>query len=246
MKFILGIRAVVFWFFFCLTMLFYGVVLFIAIPFSSQETRYRIVKGWCRVAINLMRDICGVRYELIGMDNVPSQGPVILLSKHQSGWETLAFFALVPRRLSYIYKRELHRLPVFGWGLASLGMFSVDRAEGRNAFEMLKREVPKFFAKGWALILFPEGTRTKPGATVKYKSGGARLAIDTQAPVIPVALNSGECWPKHSFLFYPGVVKVVFGAPISPEGKTPHQLNAEVQAAIEGEMKNISPKYYPN
>ena len=96
------------------------------------------------MVIGLMRTICGVRYEITGMDKVPATGPVILLSKHQSGWETLAFFALVPRRLSYIYKRELHRLPIFGWGLASLGMFSVDRSEGRTAFERMKREVPEF------------------------------------------------------------------------------------------------------
>ena len=116
------------------------------------------------MVIGLMRTICGVRYEITGMDKVPATGPVILLSKHQSGWETLAFFALVPRRLSYIYKRELHRLPIFGWGLASLGMFSVDRSEGRTAFERMKREVPEFFAHGWALVLFR--LNIKPAAFV--------------------------------------------------------------------------------
>ena len=103
----------------------------------------------------------------------------------------------------------------------------------------MKREVPEFFAHGWALVLFPEGTRTAPGASVKYKTGGVRLAIATNAPIVPIALNSGECWPKHSFLLYPGVIKVVFGDPISPEGKTPHELNEEVRSAIEGEMKLI-------
>lgn len=244
MKIVLWLRAIVFWLLFCLSMLCFGLVLFASIPFTSKETRYSIVKGWCRTAIDLMRIICGVRYQITGMENVPTQGPVILLSKHQSAWETLAFFALVPRRLSYIYKRELHRLPVFGWGLASLGMFSVNRADGRSAFAEMKREVPKFFANGWALILFPEGTRTAPGTVVKYKTGGARIAIDTGAPIIPIALNSGECWPKHSFLLYPGEIKVVFGRPISPAGKTAHELNEEVQNEIEGEMKNISPQFY--
>lgn len=244
MKLMLWLRALIFWFLFCITIICYGIVLFVCIPFTSKEGRYAIVKKWCRMVIGLMRTICGVRYEITGMDKVPATGPVILLSKHQSGWETLAFFALVPRRLNYIYKRELHRLPIFGWGLASLGMFSVDRSEGRTAFERMKREVPEFFAHGWALVLFPEGTRTAPGASVKYKTGGVRLAIATNAPIVPIALNSGECWPKHSFLLYPGVIKVVFGDPISPEGKTPHELNEEVRSAIEGEMKLISPKYY--
>ena len=229
MKLMLWLRALIFWFLFCITIICYGIVLFVCIPFTSKEGRYAIVKKWCRAVVGLMRTICGVRYEITGMDNVPASGPVILLSKHQSGWETLAFFALVPRRLSYIYKRELHRLPIFGWGLASLGMFSVDRSEGRTAFERMKREVPDFFAHGWALVLFPEGTRTAPGASVKYKTGGVRLAIATNAPIVPIALNSGECWPKHSFLLYPGTIKVVFGDPISPEGKTPHELNEEVR-----------------
>lgn len=200
MKLMLWLRALIFWFLFCITIICYGIVLFVCIPFTSKEGRYAIVKKWCRMVIGLMRTICGVRYEITGMDKVPAIGSVILLSKHQSGWETLAFFALVPRRLSYIYKRELHRLPIFGWGLASLGMFSVDRSEGRTAFERMKREVPEFFAHGWALVLFPEGTRTAPGASVKYKTGGVRLAIATNAPIVPIALNSGECWPE-AFVF---------------------------------------------
>ena len=103
----LWLRALIFWFLFCITIICYGIVLFVCIPFTSKEGRYAIVKKWCRMVIGLMRTICGVRYEITGMDKVPATGPVILLSKHQSGWETLAFFALVPRRLSYIYKREL-------------------------------------------------------------------------------------------------------------------------------------------
>ena len=102
MKLMLWLRALIFWFLFCITIICYGIVLFVCIPFTSKEGRYAIVKKWCRAVVGLMRTICGVRYEITGMDNVPASGPVILLSKHQSGWETLAFFALVPRRLSYI------------------------------------------------------------------------------------------------------------------------------------------------
>lgn len=144
------------------------------------------------MVIGLMAHDLQVFARNYGLDKVPATGPVILLSKHQSGWETLAFFALVPRRLSYIYKRELHRLPIFGWGLASLGMFSVDRSEGRTAFERMKREVPEFFAHGWLWCSFPNAARTAPGASVKYKTGGVRLAIATNAPIVPIALNSGR------------------------------------------------------
>ena len=115
-----------------------------------------------------MRTICGVRYEITGMDKVPATGPVILLPKHQS-LGNARIFALVPRRLSYIYKRELHRLPIFGWGLASLGMFSVDRSEGRTAFERMKREVPEFFAHGWLWCSFPKARAPRPALRLNIK-----------------------------------------------------------------------------
>lgn len=244
MKVIAFIRSVIYWIAFVIILITYGSVLFISIPFTSRQARYAIVRAWCKAAVNLMKWICGVNFEFTGLQNIPREGPLVLLSKHQSGWETLALTAYVPRRLSYVYKRELHKIPVFGWGLASLGMFSIDRSHGKAAFEKMKVEVPKFFAKGWALILFPEGTRTKPGQTVKYKTGGVRIASDTNAPIIPVALNSGEFWPKHSFCIYPGTVKVIFGPQISPVGKTAQQLNDEVQNWIESEQRKISPQYY--
>lgn len=244
MKVIYGLRSAVFWLFFVVLLFIYGFALLVCIPFCRQSGRYAIIRSWCRVIVVLMKAICGVDYRFIGMGNIPKKGPFILLSKHQSGWETLALTAFVPRRLSYIYKKELHKIPIFGWGLASLGMFSIDRAQGRNAFALMKQEVPKFFEKGWGIILFPEGTRTAPGQVVKYKSGGARLAECTGAPVIPVALNSGECWPKHSFVIRPGVVKVVFNSPINPEGMSAHELNEKVFEIIENEMAKISPKFY--
>ncbi len=238
------IRSAFFWLVFSVVIVVYGFGLFIMIPFSSREVRYGIIRAWCALVINLMKNICGLRYRFINTEEIPKSGPIILLSKHQSGWETLAFTGFLPRKLSFVYKRELHRIPVFGWGLASLGMLSIDRSKGKLAFEHLKQQVPSFFSKGWALVLFPEGTRTRPGKTVKYKSGGARIAIDTGTEVIPVALNSGEFWPKGSFVIHPGEIKVVFGPKINPQGLSTHELNDKVSAWIETEMKKISPKYY--
>ena len=244
MKFVCALRSVVYWLLFSASILCYSLVLLICMPFSGQNLRYSIIKSWCGIAVKLMRAICGVKYDFQGLENIPSSGPVLLMAKHQSGWEPLALTAFLPRRISYIYKKELHKIPLFGWGLASLGMLSIDRAHGRNSFAVLKREVPKFFAKGWAILIFPEGTRTAPGQVVKYKSGGARLAVDCGAPVVPIALNSGECWPKHSFIIYPGLIKVVIGKEIKTESMSYQGLNDAVQDSIESEMKCISPRYY--
>lgn len=244
MKLLSILRSAVFWLCLSVSLIVYGLFLLCAIPFSNQVQRYGIIKSWCSTAVWLMKTICGVCYEVEGFSNVPPEGPVVFMAKHQSGWETFALTSLIPRRLSYIYKRELHKVPIFGWGLASVGMISIDRESGRHAFELLASEVPKFFARGWAIIIFPEGTRTAPGQTVKYKSGGARIAVDTGAPVIPIALNSGECWPKHSFVINPGLIRVVIGSSIESSGKDAAALNADVQSAIEAEMARISPRYY--
>ncbi len=239
MKMAALVRSCMFWFIFAVSILMAGLILLIISPFCSADKKYGLVRGWCRWIIQAMSGVCGVTFSFKNIESVRNIGPVILLSKHQSGWETLALFGFVPRKLSFVYKKELHKIPIFGWGLASLGMFSIDREHGRAAYEQMKTEVPKFLDRGWALILFPEGTRTKPGQTVKYKSGGARLAIDTGTPIIPIALNSGRRWPKGSFIIYPGHIEVVFGPEIRPEGLSVHELNEEVQSWIEGEMKRL-------
>ena len=240
MKLTALVRSILFWFVFAVSILIAGFILLTASLFSSSKERcYDIVRGWCKWIIQAMGGICNVKFSFENMDSIKNMGPVVLLSKHQSGWETLALFGFVPRRVSFVYKRELHKLPVFGWGLASLGMLSIDRRHGKAPFEHIKEEAPKYFEKGWAIVLFPEGTRTKPGQTVKYKSGGARIAIDTGTPVVPIALNSGRCWPKGSFIIYPGHIQVIFGPEIRPEGKTVAQLNDEVQNWIETQMKVI-------
>lgn len=238
------IRSAFFWLVFSVVILVYGTTLFIMIPFSSKDLRYGIIRSWCALVVNLMRNICGLHFRFVNMEVIPKEGPIILLSKHQSGWETMAFTGFLPRKLSFVYKKELHRVPVFGWGLASLGMLSIDRSRGKLAFELLKRQVPSFFKQGWALVLFPEGTRTRPGKVARYKTGGARIAVDTGTDVIPVALNSGEFWPKGSFVIHPGEISVVFGPKIKTQGLDIHELNHKVSEWIESEMRKISPNYY--
>ena len=166
MKLTALVRSILFWFVFAVSILIAGFVLLTASLFSSNKEKcYDIVRGWCKWIIQAMGNICNVKFNFENMDSIKNMGPVVLLSKHQSGWETLALFGFVPRRVSFVYKRELHKLPVFGWGLASLGMLSIDRSHGKAAFEHIKEEAPKYFEKGWAIVLFPEGTRTDRKST---------------------------------------------------------------------------------
>lgn len=208
-----------------------------------QHWRYRLTVGWPRLAIWGAKFFCGIRWQIKGAENLPD-GACILLSKHQSAWETLFFPAHMPREVCYVYKRELHMLPFFGWGLALLRMIPIDRAKGRDAFEQVIRQGSLRLQEGRWPLLFPEGTRVAPGATARFKMGGALLAVRTGAVVVPVALNAGECWRRNAFIKKPGMITVSIGPAIESSGHTPEELNAKVQAWIEGEMRELNPERY--
>lgn len=208
-----------------------------------QPSRYKMATLWTRLAIWSARVICGISYRIEGWENLPD-GPAILLPKHQSAWETLWLPSVMPRRLSFVYKRELHWVPFFGWGLATLGMINIDRSKGQDAFEQVVQQGGEHLRDGWWIVIFPEGTRTPPGSTRRYKSGGARLAVRTNTPVVPIAHNSGECWPRKAFIKKPGTITISIGKPIAPDGKTAEELAALVESSIETEMRRLAPHRY--
>jgi 1-acyl-sn-glycerol-3-phosphate acyltransferase len=189
------------------------------------------------------RVVCGIEYEVKGRENLPDS-PVILLSKHQSAWETIFLLANMPRPLVFVFKKEILYIPFFGWGIALLRMIPIDRKQGKNAFKSVVMHGKRRLKDGQWIIMFPEGTRTPVGSQGKYKSGGTRLAVETETPVVPIALNSGECWPKNSFIKKPGKITVSIGKPISSEGQTPDGLMEQVEQWIESEMRVISPHAY--
>ena len=206
--------------------------------------RYYVTSRWNLFVVWLCKVLCGIRYQVKGVDNLPDT-PAILLSKHQSAWETIFFLWYMPRPLVYVFKRELLQIPFFGWALGLLRMVPIDRSKGRDAFAQVVVQGRRRLADGQWVIMFPEGTRILPGQRGKYKVGGARLAIETGTVVVPVAMNSGDFWPKNSFLKKPGVITVSIGPPISPEGKDAATLMQEVENWIESEMRVISPHAYP-
>ena len=200
--------------------------------------------GWPRLAIWGARVICGVKWRVKGWENLPD-GPAIVLSKHQSAWETLFLPSHLPREVCFVYKRELHRVPFFGWGLGMLAMIPIDRSNGRDAFEQVVKIGQQRLNEGRWPILFPEGTRIAPGKMGRFKMGGVLLATRTQAPVIPIAVNAGECWGRNAFIKRPGMVTVSIGKPIPSTGLTPEELNAKVFEWIELEMQQLNPERFP-
>lgn len=217
-------------------------VCMLAAPLPYNK-RYWVTARWNVTVIWLAKVLCGINYRVIGAENLPDE-PVILLSKHQSAWETIFYLMYMPRPLVFVFKRELHWIPFFGWGLALLRMIPIDRSKGKDAFAQVVAQGRRRLANGQWIIMFPEGTRIAPGQKGYYKGGGARLAVETQTTVVPLAMNSGDCWPKNSFVKKPGLITVSVGKPISVVGKNPTEVMAEVENWIESEMRVISPQNY--
>ena len=202
--------------------------------------------GWFRLVIWGTRVILGVRVQVCGMENLPqgATAPAILLSKHQSTLETLLLPTLMPHPLAFVFKRELLLIPFFGWSMARLDMIHINRDSRAQALKQVVAQGKALLAQGVWIIMFPEGTRMARGQQGSYQTAGTRLAVQSGAPVIPIAVASARCWPRQGFVKYPGVVQVSIGKPIASSGREPKELMREVEAWIEAEMRQIDPEAY--
>ena len=214
----------------------YFVIILASFPLSPLS-RYRITSGWAHLMLFLLRVICGIRYRVIGAEHIP-QTPGIVLSKHQSAWETLAFQEIFPPQV-WVLKKELLLVPFFGWGLAMTSPIAIDRSSKKAALKQIVSQGKDRLKKGFWIVVFPEGTRIAPGKKGRYGIGGAWLATHTGAPVVPVAHNAGRFWGKNALIKLPGTITVSIGAPIDPTGMEPGDLNARVESWIEAEVARI-------
>ncbi len=212
----------------------YSIVALCTFPLPAL-TRYRIIRGWARLMLVCIEHICGIRYRVLGAEHIPPR-PCVVLSKHQSAWETIAFQAIFPPQVQVI-KRELLWLPFFGWGLAMLSPIAIDRTSGVRALKQMIEQGKDRLARGFCVIVFPEGTRIAPGARGKYQTGGAAIAVHAGAPVVAVAHNAGEYWRREAFLKYPGTVTVSIGHAIDSRGMKAEALTRQVEDWIESEMR---------
>ena len=200
----------------------------LAVPFPL---RFRLVSNWARFNLWWLGVTCRIKAEIEGLENITEQ-PAIIMCKHQSTWETLVIQILFPPQV-WLLKRELLRIPIYGWGLATMKPIAIDRSLGVRSLKQLVRQGKERLDAGLWVVVFPEGTRLAPGVRQKYHPGGALLAEKAGYPVIPIAHNAGYLWPRHSFLKRPGTIRMVIGPPIQSGGKKAAQILRETEEWIE-------------
>ncbi len=228
------------------TVIPWAIVMLVASFFVSANTLWWMAARWLGWAVDGARVLLGIQVQVQGMEHLPQgeTSPAVLLVKHQSTLETFLLPTLMPHPLAFVFKKELLYVPFFGWAMGRLDMIHIDRSQRTQAFSKVVAQGKKLLARGIWIIMFPEGTRIPRGQKGTYKSGGSRLAIETGAPVIPIAVTSAQCWPRKAFIKYPGVVHVSIGRPIPSEGRQPDELMREVEAWIEAEMHRLDPEAY--
>ncbi len=243
---ILWLRSLLFYLFGFTSVTIFATAIILVIPFTSIRTRYSMGVAWCRLIQKVLYLLCGIGSQVKGLENIPKDPnkPLIVLGKHQSAWETFVYPSIFPKELCFVFKRELLYVPFFGWALASLRMIHINRGDRENAREAVAAQGKVVLKEGRWIAIFPEGTRTPRGSFKPYRKGGVRLAISTQTDILPVAQNSGAIWPRKTFLKRPGLITLSIGPVISVQGKTEEQLQLEVEAWIEGEMRRLDPSAY--
>lgn len=214
----------------------FALIALLTFPFKPH-TRFRIISQWSRLMVAAARVICGIRYRVLGSENMPHE-PCVVLSKHQSAWETLAFQVIFPPHV-WVLKRELLWIPFFGWGLAMLSPIAIDRGSGARALRQTLEQGRDRLKRGLWIVIFPEGTRVAPGVRGTYHPGGAWLAVQTGVSVLPVAHDAGVCWPRNAFLKHPGLITVSIGPAIPTQNATATEVNARTEEWIENEMRQI-------
>ena len=227
----------------CATALLIG-----ALFLSNEKVWWWFAVPWLRGVVEAARIIAGVKYRVQGEENLPpahDMRRVVLCPKHQSTWETFFFPSMTPHPLAYVFKKELLRIPFFGWSIGACQMIHIDRSKRSQAWVKVAEQGQELMDRGKWVIMFPEGTRTERGKKGNYKVGATRLAVTTGAYVIPIAVTSGRCWPARSFSLNPGVIDVSIGEPVSADGREPGELMDEVERWIEAEMHRLDPDAYP-
>ena len=228
------------------TLLFVGIfvtatmvgILLILGMLTTFKIRWKIGYAWCAIISWMTKVFCGLTFEVDGMENFDPKQPAIILSNHQSAWETLALRYILPPH-SVVIKRELLYLPIWGWSLLTLKSIVINRKNQRASLRAILEQGSRYLNEGLWVLIFPEGTRAPAREVLKFNIGGAMLAHKTGFPVIPVAHNAGDFWPRYSFFKYPGVIKLKIGPVIESKGRKVAEINADAEQWIAQTLKNM-------
>ena len=230
-------KSLLFSLFMIITTVFFSTTALLLFPLPFN-IRYGYVRWFAVWNVWLLKSLCGLAYEIEGQDNISGE-TAIIFAKHQSTWETMALQLIFPPQ-TFVVKKELMWVPFFGWGLAVLKPIAIKRGSGRSAIKQIVQQGIERLKAGIWVVIFPEGTRVRPGQHTRYKLGGAILAAESGYPVVPVAHNSGEYWPKKQFLKKAGTIKIVIGPPLQSKDRKPEEILAEAETWIETTMDRIS------
>lgn len=208
-------------------------LVFLFLPTLLLPTKKPVLWGmrlWASTQIRALKLFCNLDVEIRGQENIPA-GAKLFAAKHQSTWETVVLPALLFEP-AIVLKKELMFIPLYGWYAAKVGMIAVDRGAAAKALKSMVRQAKDRLHEGRSVVIFPEGTRKLPGAEKDYKPGIAALYTQLQLPCVPVALNSGVFWPRHSFLRKPGTIVFEYLPPIEP-GLKRREFMEKLESSIE-------------
>jgi 1-acyl-sn-glycerol-3-phosphate acyltransferase len=208
----------------------------IAFPLDFKK-RYYLITRWAVFNLWWLKICCNVTCEIKGKDNIPGK-PCIVMSKHQSAFETLALQQIFIPQV-WILKKELLQIPIYGWGLASMQPIAINRDSTIKSFRQIADQGCERLQKGYWVIIFPEGTRVAPNKKKKYLLGGGMLAEKSGAQVVPVAHNAGRLWPRNSMIKKPGLITIKIGPVIESENKSAKEITDEVENWIEKEIGEL-------
>lgn len=220
------LRTYLFYALWALVTLFWGllIMVMIVLPF---RWRHRLATGWGDTTVWLLRLVCGVKWKLHGQENVPDC-PVVLVINHQSPWETV-FIPRVLRDQVWVLKKELMWIPFFGWAMRLLGAIAIDRGKRRQSMKRVIEQGSIRIGRGFSVVMFPEGHRFSPHAPLKFKRGAARLAKALEVPMIPVAHNAGQFWPRSGPI-HAGEIQVFIGKPIITLDRSIEKINQQAES----------------
>ena len=234
---VLWLRSLAFWIVFPVSLVIFSSLLLLTVFFSFR-TRWQLVQLWVHFILWWLKVTCKLTHEVQGTEHIGDSAGIVF-SKHQSTWETIALQEIFPAQV-WVAKRELMWIPFFGWGLALMRCIHIKRGTGKAAVKQLVTQGKARLDEGIWVVIFPEGTRIPAGQRGRYRIGGAVLAEHSGYPIIPVAHNAGEYWPRRSFIKRPGVIQVRIGAPIHPQGRSAQQVLEEASGWIEDRMSEIT------
>ena len=233
------IRSTIFILFQTVSVSIWGILVLLFAPFMNISQRYTFTMIWPKMNIFLAKFLLEIDYELEGYKNLEAHNdsPVIICSNHQSAWETFFFANGLLKNICFVFKKELLLIPFFGWGIGLLKMIHIDRKAGKKALDQIIHQTPKQIALNRWIVFFPEGTRAKPGETLKYKIGAAVLSNHFGIPIIPIAHNSGKYWKKNAWIKKKGMISLKIGPAVNPKNKSPEQIISEVRDWIQSNTK---------